>query len=561
MKALFGKKENHHDRYLLTLAFVSIFLFTSGILAHAVFADTVVATIPVGQIPMHDTTNPNTNKIYVSNQQSNTVSVINGSTNNVIKTIPVNNPTDIKANPVTNMIYVGSFESHSVSVIDGSTDTIVNTVSNIGPVWGLGINPDTNLIYAADYGNGNGIYVINGTTNTVAQKIPFAGNEIAHQPAINPNTDMIYVPVTCSFCHQSYIAVIDGHNNTRVMNIATGMRPTDADANPVTNMIYISDDASNYQLDVINGATNKLVTTIPITSCAAGVGVNPNTNLVYVANCIDNFTYIINGTNNSIVGKVAVGASPLGVAVNPNTNRIYVTNTQDNTTSVIDASISSPDFVISSPSSPAYMTIPVGSSENSTITASSFDGFSGTISLSASAPPSWTATLNPSSVTIQPGSSVTSLLTISVPPSSSTGPYEVTVSGTNGSLTHSATVEVLVSPTSPSAPQNLSATAVSSSQVNLSWNAPANNGDATITGYKIERSTDNGSTWSTVVSNTESTLATYSDAGLVHSITYTYRVSAINSVGTSSPSNIASATTPLLSSGGINVGPITTPTL
>ncbi|MGI0088647.1 MAG: fibronectin type III domain-containing protein [Nitrosotalea sp.] len=104
--------------------------------------------------------------------------------------------------------------------------------------------------------------------------------------------------------------------------------------------------------------------------------------------------------------------------------------------------------------------------------------------------------------------------------------------------TTSSTVTVV-----PRPPTGLTATAVSSSQINLSWNAPTDNGGSAITGYKIERSNDTGTTWSTIVANTASTSTTYSDSGLSASTTYTYRVSAINSVGTSSPSNTASATT------------------
>ncbi len=97
--------------------------------------------------------------------------------------------------------------------------------------------------------------------------------------------------------------------------------------------------------------------------------------------------------------------------------------------------------------------------------------------------------------------------------------------------------------TVPTTPTSLTASATSSSQINLSWTAPSSNGGSAITGYKIERSADSGTAWSTIIANTASTSTTYSDTGLATSSTYMYHVSAINSVGTSSPSNTASATT------------------
>ncbi|MGI0007630.1 MAG: fibronectin type III domain-containing protein, partial [Nitrosotalea sp.] len=94
-------------------------------------------------------------------------------------------------------------------------------------------------------------------------------------------------------------------------------------------------------------------------------------------------------------------------------------------------------------------------------------------------------------------------------------------------------------------PTGLVATAVSISQINLSWTAPINN--TGVSGYQIERSINASSSWSTVASNTGSTLTSYSDVGLASHTTYTYRVSAIYSgIGISSPSNTASATTPLI---------------
>ncbi|HZS74515.1 MAG TPA: fibronectin type III domain-containing protein, partial [Candidatus Nitrosotalea sp.] len=96
--------------------------------------------------------------------------------------------------------------------------------------------------------------------------------------------------------------------------------------------------------------------------------------------------------------------------------------------------------------------------------------------------------------------------------------------------------------TVPQFPTGLTATAASSTQVNLLWSAPTDNGGSPITGYTIERSLDSGTTWNTISSNTGSTATTFSDTGLTPNTTYTYRVSAINVVGTGSASNIASAT-------------------
>ena len=95
-------------------------------------------------------------------------------------------------------------------------------------------------------------------------------------------------------------------------------------------------------------------------------------------------------------------------------------------------------------------------------------------------------------------------------------------------------------PTVSSKPKGLSATAVSESQIDLDWSAPSSDGGASISGYEIERKIGAGS-WSTLI--TTGTETSHSDSGLSSGTTYTYRVSAINSVGTSASSSEASDTT------------------
>ena len=94
----------------------------------------------------------------------------------------------------------------------------------------------------------------------------------------------------------------------------------------------------------------------------------------------------------------------------------------------------------------------------------------------------------------------------------------------------------------PGAPTALIATARSQTRIDLAWRAPGSDGGAPVTGYRIETSAD-GSTWSAVDDNTNSTAATFSDTGLAPATTRHYRVFAINSAGNSPASNTARATT------------------
>lgn len=90
--------------------------------------------------------------------------------------------------------------------------------------------------------------------------------------------------------------------------------------------------------------------------------------------------------------------------------------------------------------------------------------------------------------------------------------------------------------TAPAAPTGLTATAASSSQINLSWTASSG-----ATSYNVLRATTSGGPYSTVATGVTTT--TYSDTGLTASTTYYYVVQAVNGVGTSGNSNEASATT------------------
>ena len=102
-------------------------------------------------------------------------------------------------------------------------------------------------------------------------------------------------------------------------------------------------------------------------------------------------------------------------------------------------------------------------------------------------------------------------------------------------------VNLIVTSSLPSPPSALTATAISTSQINLAWTDNSTNED----GFLIERATDNGGspgTWAQVAT-VGANVTTYNDTGLSINTTYWYRVRAYNSGGDSDYTTPASATT------------------
>jgi chitodextrinase len=110
--------------------------------------------------------------------------------------------------------------------------------------------------------------------------------------------------------------------------------------------------------------------------------------------------------------------------------------------------------------------------------------------------------------------------------------FTVVVSNTVGNVTSSAAVLTVSSGTTPpSVPTGLSASAASSSQIDLTWSAST----GSVAGYKIFRGGNQVGT---------STTTSYSDTGLSASTTYSYTVAAYDAAGnTSAQSSSVSATT------------------
>ena len=109
--------------------------------------------------------------------------------------------------------------------------------------------------------------------------------------------------------------------------------------------------------------------------------------------------------------------------------------------------------------------------------------------------------------------------------SSTSYSYRVRAADAAGNLSaYSSTASAVTTAdtTAPTAPTALSASAISSTAINLSWTASTDN--VGVTGYRVERCA--GASCTTFAQIATPTTTTYSDTGLAASTSYTYRVRA-----------------------------------
>ena len=304
-----------------------------------------------GSFPVGIDINPITHKLYVANQFSNTISVIDTEKSEVEENIDVgNSPYDVDVNPFSNRIYASNRESNTVSVIDGFTNKVLTELLVDDSPVGIGINLATNWIYVANF-DSKTISKIDPIDNKVKASFKYASSP--YDIIVNPHTNKVYV----SDFGKNSVLVLDGNNDKLVSTISVGSKPSVLGINIQTNTIYVSNFGSD-SVSVINGTSNKIETNIKVGDNPVGIAVNPRTNKIYVNNLADYSISVINGTTNKVIENISLEPAIIASGVNnpfidiplkvtfplitskltvdPNTNFTYLTNTRTNGIMTID---------------------------------------------------------------------------------------------------------------------------------------------------------------------------------------------------------------------------------
>jgi YVTN family beta-propeller protein/VCBS repeat-containing protein len=352
---------------------------------------TVSTPIAVGSLPFGVALSPDGSLAYVTNIDSDTVSVIDAATHTVIDAdpatpevdaIPVGSwPYAVAFSPDGSVAYVTDQVSDTVSVIDTATHTVVDTdpaTPGVDPIrfgftpYVVAFSPDGGLAYVT---NSTGVSVIDTATHTIVDADP-----------VTPGVDPIrfnFTPYGVAFSPDGGFAYVTNSNGVSVIDTATH---TVIDADPATPAVdaipvgtplavafspdgsfaYVTHEGGG-TVSVIDTVTHTVIDTdadtpavdaIPVGSGPGLVAFSRDGSLAYVTNAnsdtvsvIDTATHTVVDINPATPGVdgIPVGSYPTGVAVSPDGSFAYVTNSYSNTVSVISLGANTPPVVNGDP--------------------------------------------------------------------------------------------------------------------------------------------------------------------------------------------------------------------
>lgn len=258
---------------------------------------------------------PQTNKVYITNFKSDTVTVLDGETNKPISEIKVGNtPYGIGINTVTKTLYVALERANVLAIVDATSGQVIKNVTITDP-YDIAVNSKSNMAYVTSDKEGL-VNVIDGASNEIITTLDVL------KPcgiAVNENTNTVYVTSES----QNKVFVFDGEKNNLITSIDVGSSPRGVVPNPNTNMIYVTNQMSG-TVSVIDGAKNQVVDSIPVGDTPRRIVINPTSNLIYVSNQIPNSITVIDGATNEVVDSIPV-EQPYELMINPKTGKIYST--------------------------------------------------------------------------------------------------------------------------------------------------------------------------------------------------------------------------------------------
>jgi len=269
-------------------------------------------------------------ELFVADSGSDSVSVVSDRTDSVIATVSVGSaPQAIVYDSGRGEVFVANYEgdpSAGVTVISDVTNTVVANVPGVQPI-GLAYDGGRGEVFetiVGPAGSGVGqVDVISDTTNTQVEAIRLGEWTYPGAVTYDPRTSEVFVAdpgADIANGGLNNVSVISDVNNRVVSTVRLGSQPSQLAYASGTGELFVVDSEAD-AISVVSGVTGKVVTTLtgflvpeqPVYDFERGE--------VFVADAgkLD----VISEATNRVVGEVPVSGNVFGMAYDPALGEVF----------------------------------------------------------------------------------------------------------------------------------------------------------------------------------------------------------------------------------------------
>lgn len=327
--------------------------------------------------------------MFVPNYQSQTVSVVNTSTNTVIHTIKVGTsggPWLVAVTPDGKTAYDVEIDSNKMIPINVATFKKGTAIKLPGGTSGhpiaVAVTPDGKSAYVAERGTGT-LVPVNLTTDTAGPPISVGA---ADSLAIGADGETAYVAINSQEGGTTdEVVPVSTATNTAGSPIAVSA-PDSLAAAPNGKTVWVQ--SAGGDLIPIRTATNTTGTPITglSTEAPTGLAISPSGAMAYWSDYGEDDVYPVNLSTRTIGTAISVGPGPEHPTLTPNGKRLYTSNAGDDSLTPISTATNKAGSAITVGSEPGQLGIVPNQGPKATFT-STASGLKVTLNAKASSDP------------------------------------------------------------------------------------------------------------------------------------------------------------------------------
>ena len=275
--------------------------------------DRVVSVVAVGRRPRGITVARDTSRAFVVNSGSNTLSIIDINTNRVMHSTNLElgaSPSQVVITPDRRTLYVTNTALNSVSVIDAQSFQTIRTVAVGLRPEALALIPSRAGLLVANSGS-NTLSLIDTVRNAVAAEIP-----VDFQPsnlAVDPTGSQAFVPHLAS----PRVSIVSLSSLRTVRTVTVGVSAAVLPEGDGSFSRFFVAQTRDRRVSLFDAAVNAQLDSIPVDDEPVYLELDPEREKLYVVNRGSDTVTVIDKFSRRVRATIQVGKRPYAIAVVP----------------------------------------------------------------------------------------------------------------------------------------------------------------------------------------------------------------------------------------------------